>query len=129
MAPVRNKLPQVFPIRESWAKLETSIANNLQEQKGSAGLLLQNLGKGGDLQGQGSGSGDMKRKPYLVLIPDWGGEADWRSYHKKRDAIKEASKMAPKYPKGALVVWEWSFEILGIHVALSREVFRVKGQG
>ena len=69
----------------------------------------------------------MKRKLYLVLIPNWGSEADWRSYHKKRDAIKEATTMAKSYPKGALVVWEWGFEVLGIHVALSREVFRVKG--
>ena len=70
----------------------------------------------------------MKRKLYLVLIPNWGSEADWRSYHKKRDAIKEATTMASKYPKGALVVWEWNFKLFGIYFSLSREVFKVKGK-
>ena len=69
----------------------------------------------------------MKRKLYSVLIPNWGAEADWKSFYKKSDAIKEAIEMAPKYTKGAIVVWEWSFSLLGIHVSLSREVCKIQG--
>ena len=66
-------------------------------------------------------------KNYVVVIPDWGNDAEWKGFDKKREAIEEARVMGKeRRPKGALVYWQWQTSLFGFSIEVSRKVFSSK---